>query len=108
MAGRLVKVVTEQLLSLDEAFGRLAPATLADLLVPAVEEAVARDCGERWAAVLRPLLPFVLRRVVAQLQLEIDDVLDLRACVLSAFMRDKEVLVDLFQKVGRVEVSNKS
>jgi len=42
--------------------------------------------------------------VLGALQDEIDTVLDLDHVVLSAFVRDKEVLVDLFQKVGRVEL----
>ena len=48
MAGRLVEIVTKRLLSLPEAFGRLDPGELSDLLAPAVEEAVRRDCGELW------------------------------------------------------------
>ena len=57
-----------------------------------------------WWMALRPVLPLLLRRLVVALQGEIEDVLDLRAVVLSAFVRDKAVLVDLFQKVGRVEL----
>uniref|UniRef100_A0A7S2A1R6 Uncharacterized protein n=1 Tax=Trieres chinensis TaxID=1514140 RepID=A0A7S2A1R6_TRICV len=104
MAGRLVEIVTRKLLSLTEAFGRLEARPLADLLFPAVDEAVRRDCGEAWAWVLRPFLPMVLSHLVVALQKEIEDLLDLRSVVLSAFVRDKVVLVDLFQKVGRVEL----
>jgi uncharacterized membrane protein YheB (UPF0754 family) len=104
MAERLVKIVTQRLLSLEEAFGRLEPSELARLLLPAVEDAIRRDCGEYWYRLLRPILPQLLTRIVAALQREIDSVLDLRQVVLSAFLRDKVVLVDLFQKVGRVEL----
>jgi uncharacterized membrane protein YheB (UPF0754 family) len=106
MAARLVKIVTERLLSLDEAFGRLDPNELTRMLLPAVEEAIRRDCGEIWVQTLRPVLPILLPRVLAQLQKKenIDQVLDLRAIVMDAFVRDKVVLVDLFQKVGRVEL----
>jgi uncharacterized membrane protein YheB (UPF0754 family) len=104
MATRLVKVVTERLLSLDEAFGRLNPQELSRLLLPAVEEAVLRDCGAVWFAILKPVLPILLPRILSNLQGEIDQVLDLHSVVLSAFVRDKVVLVDLFQKVGRVEL----
>jgi hypothetical protein len=45
-----------------------------------------------------------LTELLKRLQLDIDNVLDLKSLVLSAFMRDKVVLVDLFQKVGRVEL----
>jgi hypothetical protein len=36
---------------------------------------------------------------MANLQQEIDDILDLESVVLDAFVRDKKVLVELFQKV---------
>lgn len=98
MASRLVDIITTRLLSLREAFGRLDPSHMAELLAPAVQEAVRRDCGEGWAAALRPVLPWVLTRLVRNLQTEIDGVLDLKSVVMSAFVRDKEVLVDLFQK----------
>jgi uncharacterized membrane protein YheB (UPF0754 family) len=104
MANRLVKIVTERLLSLQEAFARLEPNELSRLLLPAVQQAVRRDCGDYWYAVLKPVLPLILTRLIKALQYEIDDVVDLHSVVLSAFVRDKVVLVDLFQKVGRVEL----
>lgn len=105
MAGRLVEIVTRRLLSLPEAFGRLEAGRMAALLAPAVEESVRNECGHYWAVALKPFLPMVLTRLVRSLQGEIEDVLDLRSIVLSAFVRDKEVLVELFQKVGRVELN---
>ena len=104
MARRLVKIVTEQLLSLDEAFGRLDPNEFSTLLLPAVEEAVQKDCGQLWSWALKPALPILLPWLMRALQKDIDHVLDLDQVVLSAFVRDKIVLVDLFQKVGRVEL----
>ena len=104
MAGRLVKVVTSRLLSLEEAFARLDSGELARLLMPAVSDAIRRDCGPIWSQTLQPVLPLLLTRIVGALKLEIDTVLDLDTVVLSAFCRDKVVLVDLFQKVGRVEL----
>jgi uncharacterized membrane protein YheB (UPF0754 family) len=104
MALRLVKIVTEKLLSLQEAFNRLDPDELSRMLLPVVQTAVRRDCGDYWAWVLNPVLPYLLPRILRSLQTEIDDVLDLDQIVLRAFVRDKIVLVDLFQKVGRVEL----
>ena len=104
MASRLVDIVTRRLLSLSEAFGRLQPSETARLLSPCVLQSVREECGPYWAALLRPVLPAVLTVLVRRLQGEIDEVLDLRSVVLSAFVRDKEVLVDLFQKVGKVEL----
>lgn len=104
MALRLVKIVTTQLLSLEEAFGRLDPQILGDYLGPAMEEAIERDCGRFWASLMKPVLPLLLPLIVKRLQREVDQVLDLDQIVLEAFVRDKAVLVDLFQKVGRVEL----
>lgn len=104
MAQRLVNIVTEKLLSLDEAFGRLDPNELSRLLLPAIQENVLRNCGQTWSILLNPFLPILLPRLLKDLQKEIDQVLDLDQVVLSAFVRDKAVLVDLFQKVGRVEL----
>ena len=104
MAQRLVKIVTERLLSLQEAFGRLDMDAMSRLMLPAVEKHIQKDCGDYWLMVLRPVLPYLLPHLLRQLQSEIDVVLDLDHVVLSAFVRDKVVLVDLFQKVGRVEL----
>jgi uncharacterized membrane protein YheB (UPF0754 family) len=104
MAQRLVDIITKRLLSLQEAFGRIDPDQLSRLILPAVQATVKADCGEYWAVLLKPVLPLLLPRVLRALQNDIDDVLDLDSVVLSAFVRDKVVLVDLFQKVGRIEL----
>lgn len=97
MAGRLVRVITDRLLSLDEAFGRLDPQHLATLLNPAVQQQIRNDCGPYWALVLQPILPQLLRHLLHKLQHkdEIDACLNLEFIVLSAFVRDKDVLVDV-------------
>ena len=102
MAKRLVKIVTERLLSLDEAFSRLDPVKLAKLMLPGIQESIDKSCEPALSWVLRPVLPLLLPYLVSALQREIDSVLDLDKVVLDAFVRDKSVLVDLFQKVGRV------
>ena len=106
MASRLVHIVTERLLSVKEAFGRMESGELAALLVPIVEEELRNESpyGDLWVKILHPLLPIILTHVVGNLQIEIEDILDLRSVVLEAFVRDKVVLVELFQKVGRVEL----
>lgn len=105
MASRLVQIVTERLLTVKEAFGRIEPDRLAALLIPIVEVELKKEpYGDIWVKILHPFLPLVLTHVVGNLQIEIDDILDLKTVVLEAFVRDKVVLVDLFQKVGRVEL----
>ena len=104
MALRLVDIVTKDLLSLKEAFARIHAATFAQHMLDPVLEAVERDCGKYWAIILKPFLPIVLHHVVKALQEDIEHVLDLELVVLNAFIRDKVVLVELFQKVGKVEL----
>mmetsp|Transcript_18918 Transcript_18918/g.39204 ORF Transcript_18918/g.39204 Transcript_18918/m.39204 type:complete len:521 (+) Transcript_18918:247-1809(+) len=105
MADRLVHIVTGRLLTVEEAFGRIDPHKLTKILIPIVEaELLQEKYGEWWVRVLHPFLPVLLTRVVSNLQRDIESILDLKSVVLSAFVRDKEVLVELFQKVGRVEL----
>ena len=101
MASRLVNIVTERLLSVEEAFSRLDEVKLASLLQPIVEEELMKEpYGKVMVTILKPVLPLLLTRVVANLKIEIESILDLRSVVLEAFMRDKIVLVELFQKVS--------
>jgi len=111
MAKRLVTIITEKLLSLDEAFDRLDANRLGNLLLPGIEDSVdaalakSDDARGRWYAWgVKQVLPWLLPHLVTNLKKEIDQVLDLEKVVLSAFVRDKATLVDLFQKVGRVEL----
>jgi len=104
MAQRLTKIVTEKLLSLREAFGRLDPHEMSKLLLPAVLEHVRQESGPYWTAIVTPVMPLLLPILIQRLQTDIESVLSLEAVVLDAFVRDKEVLVDLFQKVGRTEL----
>ena len=106
MATRLTEIVTRDLLSLREAFSGIDPGRLASLLMPSVIEAIRRDAphGEWWAWALRPFLWPVLRSVAVELKVDIEKVLELDQVVMSAFVRDKQVLVDLFQRVGRAEL----
>ncbi|KAL9181771.1 hypothetical protein ACHAXT_012114 [Thalassiosira profunda] len=101
MASRLVDIVTKRLLTVEEAFGRLDPAQMASLLQPIVETELQKEpYGSLVAKILRPILPLILTYVVSNLQKEIDGILDLRSVVLEAFVRDKIVLVELFQKAS--------
>ena len=113
MATRLVKIITEKLLSLDEAFDRLDSNELGQLMLPGILDSMdislggggADGGGGRWYAwALKQSLPWLMPHLVTNLKREIDEVLNLEQVVLSAFVRDKAILVDLFQKVGRVEL----
>jgi len=102
MAKRLVKIITEKLLSLDEAFDRLDSNKLGQLLLPGILDSV--DDGRWYAWGLKKTLPWLMPHLVTSLKQEIDQVLNLEKVVLTAFVRDKSTLINLFQKVGRVEL----
>eukprot|EP00531_Pseudo-nitzschia_arenysensis_P010634 CAMPEP_0116148484 /NCGR_PEP_ID=MMETSP0329-20121206/18398_1 /TAXON_ID=697910 /ORGANISM="Pseudo-nitzschia arenysensis, Strain B593" /LENGTH=415 /DNA_ID=CAMNT_0003644653 /DNA_START=583 /DNA_END=1831 /DNA_ORIENTATION=+ len=109
MAKRLVAIITEKLLSLEEAFDRLDPNELGRLLLPGIIGGLALNSNDsmvgRWYSWgVKQILQYLMPHLVTSLKKEIDQVLDLETVVLSAFVRDKATLVDLFQKVGRVEL----
>ncbi|CAE7261189.1 hypothetical protein AK812_SmicGene10956 [Symbiodinium microadriaticum] len=106
MAARLTDIVTAKLLSLPEAFSRLDAPHFASLILPSIEESIRNEApnGAAWALLLKPLLHWALCRVVRALQRDISQVLDLEEVVTDAFLRDVQVLVELFQRVGRREL----
>ncbi|CAK9011838.1 Hypothetical protein SCF082_LOCUS11264 [Durusdinium trenchii] len=106
MSRRLVDIITEKLLSLKEAFSRLDAAELAQRLEPSVAYAIEHDAawGEVWISVTRPQLRSVLTQLVQEMQKDIENLLDLRKVVSSAFLKDKVLLGELFQKAGRKEL----
>mmetsp|Transcript_35089 Transcript_35089/g.107897 ORF Transcript_35089/g.107897 Transcript_35089/m.107897 type:complete len:571 (+) Transcript_35089:2-1714(+) len=106
MSERLVDIITVKLLSMPEAFARLDPDRLAELLEPEVARAIEREAwlGTLWIALFRPKLLPLLTEVVQQMQENIEELLNLRAVVSQAFLRDKVLLGELFQKAGRREL----
>jgi len=104
MALRLVDVITNDLLSLREVFESIDPDVLAKKLEEPVLSSIEKDCGWYWSIMIKPFLPFVLKKLTKELQNEIEDVLDLNYVVLNAFVKNKQILVDLFQKVGKCEL----
>ncbi|CAE7803791.1 unnamed protein product [Symbiodinium sp. CCMP2592] len=85
------------------AFGRLDAAKLAELLEPSVAQCIEQDAawGEVWISLIRPQLRTVLTELVKEMQRDIESLLDLKQVVSSAFLRDKVLLGELFQKAGR-------
>ena len=105
MSEAMVDMVTTQLLSVEEVFGRLEPKKVAGLLNPMVES-MAKDRGVH---------PFVTRRFsfvyskvlsgfVGDMQRNIVQLCDIRKCVVEQMMEDRALLGKLFQKCGEMEV----
>jgi len=124
MTETMVNMVTTQLLSVQEVFGRLDPRKIAELLAPEV--------GEIGQSVLDELLPFkwmanvpsalfvglptktkdlvtymnyrFLKEFTVAMQGNIDSLLSVRNCVVNQMMTDRHMLGDLFRKCGQVEL----
>ena len=127
MAQRLTDMVTSKLLSVREVFGRLEPNRVAELLEPGVDRIAEQVVGEmvpsagRGAvsvvgrATLRGLpehaqeeLAALRRRYVADLtrdmQRHANEVIDVDELVVGGMVREKAMLVSLFQRCGRLEL----
>lgn len=106
MSARLVDIITTKLLKASEAFSNIDPERLATLLEPCILDAVEKDApwGEAWLVVVKPNMKKILIDVAKNIQTDIDNLLDLREVVGSAFLTNKVLLGELFQKAGREEL----
>jgi len=124
MTETMVNMVTTQLLSVTEVFGRLDPRKIAELLAPEV--------GEIGQTVLDELLPFkwmanlpsalfvglptktkdlvtymnyrFLKEFTVAMQGNIGSLLSVRNCVVDQMMTDRHMLGDLFRRCGQKEL----
>lgn len=106
MSQRLVDLITTRLLSVKEAFAGLDARHLAGLLEDPVLHAIEKDApwGEAWSMVVKPSLRSTLNTLTRRLQTDIEQFLDLREVVSTAFARDKVLLGELFQQAGKREL----
>ena len=127
MAERLTDMVTTKLLNVRHVFGRLEPDRVSELLAPGVDRiaetvvsemvppAGAGAAGAVGRAALRGLpadaqeeLAALRHRYVAGLtrdmQRHVDEILDVNEVVVGGMVREKRMLVELFQRCGRVEL----
>ena len=128
MAERLVDMITTRLLDVQTVFRRLDPHRCADLLAPGVDriaetvvaEIAPAGAGGAVTAVgtgaLRALpasakeeLVHLRHEYVAGLtrdmQQHIDELLDLKDVVVTGMIKEKQLLVDLFQRCGKAELA---
>jgi uncharacterized membrane protein YheB (UPF0754 family) len=120
MSERTADMVTSQMLSVKEAFARLEPRRVAELLAPELQNVtteVLRDLsGLQWTSQLseplnkmtRPLFLRLNGEFVEQLtrgmQENIDSIFNLKACVVNQMLQDRTKLGKLFQKCGQKEL----
>lgn len=125
MSRAMVHMVTSQLLSVSEIFGRLDPKTLAKIVAPqvpqlvqeVVQETVPRPLflvgipGAIYAgmdslaqAVLRSMNLQFLEGLIRSMQKNVDQIFSLENCVVSQMLQDRSVLGQLFRKCGQAEL----
>jgi uncharacterized membrane protein YheB (UPF0754 family) len=119
MAEICVAMMTSRLLDVEAVFARLDPATVAEKIGPVLErraERIALQVIESrypllWESVpgpfqaatlerLRAEIPRAVERVMEGVRQDITELLDLRAVVVDAFLRNKALLNDLFMRCG--------
>mmetsp|Transcript_9708 Transcript_9708/g.32204 ORF Transcript_9708/g.32204 Transcript_9708/m.32204 type:complete len:593 (-) Transcript_9708:155-1933(-) len=128
MAARITDLVTNKLVDVEVVFRRLSPGKLASLLAPGVDriaEDIVADIAPAGAAqgavgagkaVLRGLDPaqqaelLALRhRFVAGLtrdmQANVRQLVDFDEIVVGGMVREKQLLIDLFQRCGKAELA---
>jgi uncharacterized membrane protein YheB (UPF0754 family) len=123
MSIAMVEMVTEQLLTVSEAFGRLDPRKMAQLLAPRVPQigmeviegiapkslsslpvALWRSLSERHRYLMDMVSVPFLTRMIRDMQGNIDTIFSLESCVVNQMVLDRAKLGELFQKVGGVEL----
>ena len=127
MAQRLTDMITARLLNVREVFNRLEPARVADLMAPGVDriaEQVVREMvppsgrgvvSTVGRAALRGLPPQAQRELAElrhqfvagltrDMQQNIGELVNLDEVVVGGMVREKQMLVDLFRRVGRKEL----
>ena len=118
------ELLTTRLVDPREIFGRLDPdrvaAEIEGPLLLAVDE-IAREVLERYHPSLWEMLPMLaqdmvikqvqagspamVRRIMAEIRENIEDVLDIKQVAVSALERDKELLVRLIRDISRPEMA---
>ena len=124
MSRAMVHMVTSQLMTVQEVFGRLDPKVLAKLLAPRVpqlvkevvqdlvpQKFVADIPGAVYAGMdaagqkaLQSMNTQFLQDLVKSMQSNVDQIFSLQNCVVSQMMQDRAVLGQLFRKCGQAEL----
>ncbi|KAL7556211.1 hypothetical protein ACA910_017370 [Epithemia clementina (nom. ined.)] len=124
MSQAMVHMVTSQLISVKEVFGRLDPKAVASILAPQVpqlvKEVVADTVPRKFMVgipaliyngmdsvaqtVLQKMNLQFLEGLVKSMQSNVDKIFSLENCVVSQMLQDRSVLGQLFRKCGQAEL----
>ena len=130
MAKRLTEIVTTKLIDVREVFQRISPQRFSELLAPGVDRIATQvvtemlppgDAAKRvglgvGTSALRGLSPGAqaelaelrlryVRDIVRDVQGKVEELVDLESLMVGGFVREKSMLVQLFQRCGKAELA---
>lgn len=122
LAGDACDIVLARLISVKELYKRIDPKAVAEELSPVlnamtediVEEVVSEAYPKVWETVpkrvkkktfqrIKSEVPHVVEQIVTDVELHIEEICDVRAIVVDAFVKDKKLLNELFLRCGSRE-----
>ncbi len=122
MAGKAVDLLTEKLITIEDRFEQVDPERVAEEMEPAlnriaieiVNETMEDHAPVLWESAPKVLksriyqrmsedLPEVVEEIMEDIKMNISDLFDLKAMVVEALENDRELLNQIFLKVGETE-----
>jgi len=122
MASKAVELMTTKLIRMDEIFERVDPAKVAEVLTPVMFntlDSIVNEIGMLYAPTAWVLVPakvkreivlkaqeespVVIRGLFSDIKGRIEEIFDLKRMVVSAMVRDKKMMCDMFLHVGKKE-----
>ena len=124
MARKATRLMTSKLLNVKQVFSRIDPARVAEEIEPALHnllgpivDAVGRERAplawdvmpysmkEQIVAKAEADCPEVIADMMSEIKDNIEEVFNLEEMVVSTFVRDKSLLIEMFIKCGRSEIA---
>ncbi|MBF0118442.1 MAG: DUF445 family protein [Desulfobacterales bacterium] len=122
MAGMAVDIITSKLINIKEVFDRVDPKRVAEeleapvvtLLEPLVNETMQEFAPSIWESLPQTVKdriigrcaqdsPQVVRNIMEDMKTRVEDIFDLRDMVIKALKRDRELMNNMFLKIGAKE-----
>lgn len=122
IAGIQVELMTQKLISVEEIFGRIDSNRIAEKLEPVIlnmiqritDEVMLAQSPKLWESVpikikdriykkAKEDAPEIIEQMMDDIKHNIDNLFDLKGMVMDAFIRDRAMLVRLFQEIGYKE-----
>eukprot|EP00946_MAST-07B_sp_MAST-7B-sp1_P003566 g3566.t1 len=124
MARKATQLMTAKLLNVKQVFSRIDPARVAEEIEPALHNLlgpIVDAVGRERAPAAWDVMPYsmkeqivtraeadcpeVIAAIMAEIKDNIEEVFDLEEMVVSTFVRDKSLLIEMFIKCGRSEIA---